>query len=201
MYLSKFVMNKEHPSAKQAMKNVQDFHRNLMTYFQNSRQEAGVLYRTNFLTKNPIVYVSSKIPPKNIRQGFMDLLESRSIDSYVESLSNGKIFSFDICTIPCKKVVREGKKNSARITLGLEVERIEWLQRKAEGAGFRILAVQEMECSETYGKKKAAGYEMYLKGYHYQGQLIVDDEKKFRQAYCDGIGPDKAYGYGMLLLV
>ena len=34
-----------------------------------------------------------------------------------------------------------------------------------------------------------------------QGQLIVDDEKKFRQAYCDGIGPDKAYGYGMLLLV
>ena len=96
MYLSKFVMNKEHPSAKQAMKNVQDFHRNLMTYFQNSRQEAGVLYRTNFLTKNPIVYVLSKIPPKNMRQGFMDLLESRSIDSYVESLSNGKIFSFDI---------------------------------------------------------------------------------------------------------
>ena len=86
MYLSKFVINKEHPSAKQAMKNVQDFHRNLMTYFQNSRQEAGVLYRTNFLTKNPIVYVLSKIPPKNMRQGFMDLLESRSIDSYVESL-------------------------------------------------------------------------------------------------------------------
>ena len=155
MYLSKFVMNKEHPSAKQAMKNVQDFHRNLMTYFQNSRQEAGVLYRTNFLTKNPIVYVLSKIPPKNMRQGFMDLLESRSIDSYVESLSNGKIFSFDICTIPCKKVVREGKKNSARITLGLEVERIEWLQRFWQFRRWNV--VKPME------KRKLPGMRCILK--------------------------------------
>ena len=79
-------MNKEHPSAKQAMKNVQDFHRNLMTYFQNSRQEAGVLYRTNYLTKNPIVYVLSKIPPKNMRQGFISNLLKPAIASHIHTL-------------------------------------------------------------------------------------------------------------------
>lgn len=201
MFLSKFVINQENPSAKQAMRNVQEFHRNLMACFQSSRQEAGVLYRMNLSMKIPVVYVLSKAAPQNVRRDVMQLLESRSIDSYINSLREGRIFSFDICTIPCKKIVREGKKNSARITLGLEAERIQWLLRKADDAGFRILTVQEMECTETYGKKKATENEMFLKGYHYQGQLIVKDGEKFRQAYCEGIGPDKAYGYGMMLLV
>ncbi len=201
MFLSKFIIHQENPSAKQAMRDVQDFHRNLMACFQSSRQEAGVLYRINLSMKIPSVYVLSEVAPQNMRKEVMELLESRSIDSYIESLRVGNIFSFDICTIPCKKVFRQGKKNSARITLVQETERIEWLQRKAKDAGFRILTVQEMECIEVYGKKKSAGNEIFLKGYHYQGQLIVEEEQKFRRAYCSGIGPDKAYGYGMLLLV
>lgn len=200
MFLSKFMISQGNQSAKQAMRNVQDFHRNLMLRFQTSRQEAGVLYRIDFSGRNPVVYVLSKRSPQDVQREDMRLLGSRSIDSFIATIKAGKVFSFDICTIPCKKVVREGRKNSARIMLKLEEDRIEWLQRKAVHAGFRILTVQEMERIETYGKKKAEGYEMFLKGYHYQGQLIVEDEEKFCQAYCEGIGPDKAYGYGMLLL-
>jgi len=201
MYLSKFIIHQENPSAKQAMKNVQDFHRNLMACFQSSRQEAGVLYRINLSTKIASVYVLSKIAPQNARKEVLELLESRSVDPYIESMRTGSIFSFDICTIPSKKIVREGKKNSARITLESEVERIEWLQKKAGNAGFQVLTVQEMECVKAYGEKKAAQNKIFLKGYHYQGRLIVEEEEKFRQAYCNGIGPDKAYGYGMLLLI
>lgn len=201
MYLSKFIIHQENPSAKQAMRNVQDFHRNLMACFHSSRQEAGVLYRINLSAKMPLLYVMSKIAPQNARKEIIELLESRPIDSYIESIKTGNIFSFDICTIPSKKISREGKKNSARITLKPEGERIKWLQRKADDAGFRILTIQEMECVNTYGEKKAEKNEIFLEGYHYQGQLIVEEEEKFRRAYCDGIGPDKAYGYGMLLLV
>lgn len=200
MFLSKFVINRENRSAKQAMGDVQDFHRNLMLRFQSSRQEAGVLYRIDFSKKDPLVYVLSKESPQDVKREDMRLLGSRSIDFFIDAIKAGNMFSFDICTIPCKKVVREGKKNSARILLKSEAERIEWLQRKAVHAGFRILTVQEMECIEASGKKKAEGNEMFLKGYHYQGQLVVEDEEKFRQAYCEGIGPDRAYGYGMLLL-
>lgn len=201
MFLSKFVIDYHNPSARQALRNVQDFHRNLMARFQSSRQEAGVLYRLDLSKREPVVYVLSRYAPQDTGRRDMRLVGIRQMDTTISSFKTGKQYSFDICTIPCKKVVREGKKNSARIPFGLETERIEWLQRKAVAAGFQILSVQEIGQTETYGKKKEERNGIFLRGYHYQGQLIVEDEEKFQRAYCDGIGPDKAYGYGMLLLL
>lgn len=199
MFLSKFIIDRHNPSARQALINVQDFHRNLMKRFQSSRQDAGVLYRLDLSKKDPIVYVLSKIEPQNTGQKDMHLKKSRQMDQIILSMINGKRFGFDILVIPSKKVVAEGKKNSRRITLTTELERLKWFQKKALQYGFQVLSIQELNEVNTYGRH--GNNSMLLKGYHYQGQLLIEDEEKFRLAYCEGIGPDKAYGFGMLLLL
>ena len=39
-----------------------------------------------------------------------------------------------------------------------------------------------------------------IDGYRYVGTLSVQDVDLFKKAYETGIGRDKAYGYGMLML-
>lgn len=200
MFLSKFIINQDNPSAKQALNNVQDFHRNLMARFQGSRQEANVLYRIDLSKKMPAVYVLSKDMPQDVRRTDMEMIGIKQMDQIILSMSKGKQFTFDICTIPSKKIACKGEKNSKRITLLSEEERLGWMHRKASQHGFQILLLQELEQVNVYGNH-GSNNKMLLKGYHYQGKLLVEDTEKFRQAYCKGIGPDKAYGYGMLLLI
>ncbi len=199
MYLSKFEINRDHPSARQALCNVQDFHRNLMARFDTTRQQSGVLYRMDLSKKCPVVYVLSKVPPKDMARKDMKLVGVQQIDSMLQNITKNQRFSFDVCAIPSKKVQREGKKNSRRITLHSENERLEWMQKKARQGGFQITTIQEINAVNSFGSHGNSS--MQLCGYHYQGQLIVEEPEKFRQTYCEGIGPDKAYGFGMLLLL
>ena len=176
MYLSKFVINRENPSARQAMCNVQDFHRNLMARFQTTRQQSGVLYRIDWSKQNPFVYVLSSVMPKEITRKDMKLIGCRQIDFMLRDIHENQRFGFDICAIPSKKMPQEGKKNGSRITLRSEPERLEWMRKKAARGGFQIITIQEVNAVKTFGSH--GNNVMKLCGYHYQGQLVVEDPEK-----------------------
>ena len=69
--------------------------------------------------------------------------------------------------------------------------RLEWLRRHAEVAGFAFAdaRVRELE---------ARGRDVRLAGVLFDGVLEVKDPSVFRQALETGIGPAKAFGFGLL---
>ncbi len=76
---------------------------------------------------------------------------------------------------------------------------IDWLARRAETAGF---SVKEDSTSVlpgyVYVHKTREGNGVRLRSVRYDGTLTVTDPARFREAMLEGIGPGKAFGFGLL---
>lgn len=86
----------------------------------------------------------------------------------------------------------------------------EWLTRQAAPAGFSLLKESttilpgyiyfrkhgNQREEESEGKQKDTGHR--LRSVRYDGILHVTDTVRFRQALIEGIGPGKAFGFGLL---
>ena len=101
-----------------------------------------------------------------------------------------------------KRVVRdEGgglKKNGRRTGIYDQEGLLSWLQRKAMQAGFEVL-----ECSPgppIHGYFVRGGRRGKHIGVDFQGVLLVTDRVAFERAFHSGVGPAKAFGFGLLML-
>lgn len=203
MYISKVILDRRAPSIWQCLSNCQDMHRNIMKMFESSRKEAGVLYRMYLKNSEASVYVLSQIEPINAELPHgMKLIGTKEISSLINTFNKGECFAFDLLAAPSKKIDIENKKNSRRRALQTQEERLEWLNSKAASGGFIINSVQECGKERYYGTHNAEnGGKMVIDAIHFQGSLCIDDRDKFVSMYKSGIGPGKAYGLGMILLM
>jgi CRISPR system Cascade subunit CasE len=75
-----------------------------------------------------------------------------------------------------------------------------WMVRKAKDAGFRIAdksLIIGAPIDEHFTRKGRRGKHVSV---DFQGLLNVTNQDRFRKAFCDGIGPAKAFGFGLLML-
>lgn len=208
MYLSKIILDIRHPSVRQALRDANDMHRNLMSGFDiqsgdgTARANGQVLYR--LFSKRDQIYllVSSreKPDPKKlaVRGFYTDTTLIRDVSPLKKTFKMGMCFRFEVLVSPCKKEGGE-QKNSKRIYLNTPEARIEWLSRKAKQGGFEILYADEMgKRVDVQGRRG----NMMVKnsGVVFSGMLRITDADAFWESYTRGIGPGKAYGMGMLNL-
>lgn len=200
MYLTKIELRPDERTTQYALANCQQMHRHVTGLFGTDRKSAEILYRLRQERGRNAVYLYSACPvdPSRLLPG-MTLTGSRDLTDWVSALTVGQLWQFDLLAAPMKKVSAEGKKNSQRRILRTEEERLQWLARKAEQSGFRILSVRELEYVRQSGRR-AGSQAMYLDAYHYTGSLEIVDADDFRRALAQGIGSGRAYGLGMLLL-
>lgn len=205
MYLSQLALEIGNPSTQQALRNCHDMHRNLMRAFDESaldlpRTGPALLYTLTSIGGKPALYVLSRECPDWSRVKGVRCYDERvpkCIDSLREKLTPGRRLRFTLLASPTKKTPREGKL-SARVFLREEAERKEWMQRQAEKAGFAMLHMQEKEQRQIAGMRQGAP--IHYAGVLFSGVLEIVYADRFWDAYCDGIGPGKAYGLGMLLI-
>ncbi len=201
MYLSKIILDRRHPSIRQALRDCHDMHRNIQNWFYKPRKDAGILYRLNCNEKDAAVYVLSEEQPdqSKITNDCMKLVGSREVSDFEGQMTAGKSFHFSLLTSPCKKVPIGNSKNSRRRFLRMPEERAEWLQRHAKQSGFQICSICEKNEQELHGGQKESG--MFIRTVEFEGILKITDPNIFRHSWENGIGPEKAYGMGLLLLV
>jgi CRISPR system Cascade subunit CasE len=75
-----------------------------------------------------------------------------------------------------------------------------WMQRKAETAGFELVdgtLVVGLPVEERFFREGKVGKHISV---DFQGVLRVTDRFLFRQAFEQGIGSAKAFGFGLLML-
>ena len=200
MYLIKVEMARSLPEVRHALADCQKMHRLVTGLFDAARQDANILYRTNFVADQLHLYLYASIPvtepaAKRYR------IAQRDLTPWLERLQPGQYLKFDLITSPSKKVSMDGQKNSRRRILREPSERQAWLERKAEQSGFAICQVIEQEQIHVSGKHPAdQGGIMHHDAYRYQGVLQITDSEAFRRSLQKGIGSGKAYGFGMMLL-
>lgn len=205
MYLSKIVLDIRHPSVRQALRDVNDMHRNLMSGFamgtgrETPRADMQVLFRVVERRDQLYLLVSSEEKPD------VTALATRGFhtdDSMIRDVSvlrrvfvPGKVLRFELLASPCRKAGGEG--NSKRFFLETPEERMAWLRRKGEQGGFEVLYADELSRRiDIYGRRGDA--EVKNSAVLFSGVLKITDADVFWKSYTCGVGPGKAYGLGML---
>jgi CRISPR system Cascade subunit CasE len=208
MYLSAFNLDIKSPSVRQCLANAQDMHRNILSAFGNQVEKTqgsrmGVLYRLIESGKLIKLYVLSPVLPDwcAVRDnGFHLRGQPKNIEFLYSQAKKGRLYGFDILCIPSKKEVRQGK-NSRRVMLRTQEERMEWFIKKAEQNGFSIVWAREEARCKVITKNVSSGISAWHSGVRFRGNLMVSDVTLFSNAFIKGIGAGKAYGFGLLLLL
>ena len=95
--------------------------------------------------------------------------------------------------------------NGARVPLRDDAQRLAWLVRKGAAAGFVLVTdvtdvgqpdVVIIDEGKSQGRRD--GKRLVFEGVRFDGRLRVTDPHRFIEALRAGIGPAKAYGYGLL---
>lgn len=204
MYMTCVAIDRHNPSARQALADCCDMHKNIMRLYSSSENSVArcagkILYRIVEQQNEIMLYLTSTHLPDMRKTAWIKSHTVRQCDlqPLVNRFAPGQSFSFDLLTHPSKKEMRTGA-NSHRVFLRTARERADWLQRQGEKGGFRVVSLQEGAPFDLRGKRPTGN--ICLRAVRMMGRLEITDTARFAQAYQSGIGPEKAYGMGMLLL-
>jgi len=122
-----------------------------------------------------------------------------------ESYFTRNRYRFQLCANPTKKVAVQKpdgsfKKNSRRVPLSKREDLIAWIKRKGELGGFCVEenSLRTIPRGREYFEKN--GQRGLHSAVEFQGVVAVTDPQKFHDAFTRGIGPAKAFGFGLLVI-
>ena len=201
MYLSKILLDPMHPSARQALRDRQDMHRNVLRFFPDDGLQESVLYRV-VETKYEIqlIVLSNSQPDADRILSFGGKLSSTSdISSLPDLYKEGAVLRFSLLACPSKKVAAADGGNSRRVLIREPGKMAEWLSRQGQKYGFSVLECNEPSAAQRLRiGRKSGGVD--LNAIDLSGVLRIDDAALFWVSWRKGIGPEKAYGLGLMLL-
>lgn len=219
MYLSQLILNPHSRQVQREISNIYQMHRTIMTAFpENLPKDERILFRLDVDRRNVIkLLVQSQYQPnwEFISTSSKDYLLPPSlmdIDApnpavtqfdLSKTLLPNQILAFRLRANPTIKKDRPGKKQGHRIGIYDETSQIEWLNRKAELGGFRILSVrssQEEKISDTIFRQNSSDQRMEMLAILFDGVLQITDPNKVNDAIRNGIGSGKGFGFGLLSL-
>jgi CRISPR system Cascade subunit CasE len=93
----------------------------------------------------------------------------------------------------------DGRTIGKRVGLEREAEQRQWLERKGETGGFRLLDFEVRPRGQAVFRRGQSrpGTQTHL-GVEFEGVLEVVDADRFRETLAQGIGSGKAFGFGLL---
>lgn len=221
MYLSRLTLNPRSAQVRSELARPYEMHRTLSRAFEHGPFEvsrakdesSGVLFRVD---ENPrdnsiSVLVQSKITPdwsrlsdhKDLREQpyLLRPAESKSVNLH---LTTGQLLSFRLRANPTKRLSKSaGDDEGKRVGIYDEEKQIEWLKRKAEAGGFRVVRAQisrdETITGEVHRDEKTT-HAVKLLAVQFDGVLQVVEPDKVQQTIESGIGSGKGFGCGLLSL-
>lgn len=139
--------------------------------------------------------ILSKMKPNSLVMGrYGDLATMKTMKYHID-VNDGQIYNFSLFANPTKRT-----STTHKIKQLLDAnEQEQWLLRKAKSNGFQIKQVQLKQPVEKiliHNSQSATK----LIGVDFHGQLIVTNRRSFINALINGIGREKSYGFGLLIV-
>jgi CRISPR system Cascade subunit CasE len=189
-YLARITVGKSQ-AAKLKMGDAYAWHRKLWDAFPDRDGMArDFLFRVDDAETDFKTFLLSATRPIEPTWGHWE------VKSVSESFLTHECYRFQIKTNPTMRRNRDGR----RLGIYAEGKLREWLHRKAEQNGFDVQdenLIVGAPIEETFLKKGMRGKHVAV---DFQGTLRVVERTAFIQAFENGIGSAKAFGFGMLML-
>jgi CRISPR system Cascade subunit CasE len=202
--LSRIQLN---PFSRRAMLLAADptvLHRSLYSLFDKG-ESGRILFRVDTDTGGPTVLLQSGVRPfwDRLELSHADLRSAPQSKEVDVAPALGTELAFRLTARPSRAVSGgAGSGRGKRTDLRTDEERIDWLKRKGEASGFKvtscgltILALAAIKSPIPFDKNSG-----YFCAVRFDGELVVTDPGKLRDAVENGIGTQKAFGFGLLSL-
>ncbi len=221
MKLSRLVLNPLTRDVARAIGDVQQLHQLVMSGFEPDAGAPGrasqrVLHR---LEMDPragalVMYVQSVSDPNwsRLPAGALATLEDRPNPDVrdlteLDLIAIGKVARFRLRANATRKIGTksvDGRVQHGRRVPHRDDERcIGWLVRKGNDHGFELVRDAQGQPNVVVVREAArhgrrGGRMITFEGVRFDGMLRMVDSEAFRAAVTHGIGPGKAYGFGLL---
>ena len=163
------------------------------------------LWRIDRLTgKDYLLVVSETKPDKNLleRYAVKESYACKDYSSFLNTIRAGEKYHFRVVLNPIHSVLEEGKKRGKVYPLYSEEDQLHFLSSRAEKYGFHINENEYMVTERGQEKLlKRGGKSANLVKAVYEGLLVVDNAEKFVELLINGMGREKAYGFGMMTVI
>lgn len=209
MYLSRLKFHALDPRAAKLLGNRYRLHAALMRGYADAGEDERVLFRVEPVAGRSAwqdVLVQGRNAPDwtPLLEDYGHACQAQSKAFTVEP-SAGQHYRFRLLANPT--VTRDRK----RLGLVGEGAQREWLERRAEASGFRLLdctvidegllpAWKKDEGQQPPKGQKPKGKRLTIRTARYEGLLEITEPQIFGKALESGIGPAKGLGCGLLSL-
>jgi CRISPR system Cascade subunit CasE len=123
------------------------------------------------------------------------------VTSVEPEFRTGDCYRFRLRANPTVKKQDEKHRNGYRAGLVREEDQLKWLRDKGlQQCGFELLEARISPEAKITSRKGSSGPVMTFLAVRFDGLLRVTDPEKFLEAVQSGIGPAKAFGFGLLSL-
>ena len=205
MYLSRLILNPRSRRTQSELSSVYELHRSIMRAFPSHlSDDERVLFRVDIdrITGVPTVLVQSQdVPDWSFFDGeagyLLDTGECNpACKRFEPTLRAGQLLAFRLRANPTVK--RDGR----RVAWFDETDQLDWLRRKADQHGFRVVSATVTPEGFVDTRKSEGGTRHSVRHYavRYDGHIQVVDSQACVEAIASGIGPAKAFGFGLLSL-
>lgn len=190
----------------------------------NAREYFGVLFRLEIgRSEGTSLLVQSRIKPDWLKLpgDYLDPAEAdnpavKDVSRIYSGISTGQVLSFRLRANVTRRVNKHSKFGDPdhksewkgkRVEIWGENRQLEWLFRKGQAAGFDVVTAhldgdkEYLEAGANPGGKlegKKNEKRLSFGAVTFEGLLRVVEVEKFRETISKGIGPAKAYGFGLL---
>ena len=217
MYLSRLILN---PRSRQVQRELADpyqMHRTILSAFPETLPvDERVLFRVDQhpRTAQITLLVQSLHPPDwsslarpgkaylHSSEHSLDGLPNPDVKLVQLALRLGQTLAFRLRANPTIKRNREGKKQGRRVGLYREEDQLQWLERKLESAGAKLISARISDETRLNGKLHRDGkrHDMTFLSVQFDGFLRVEIPDNLVEAVENGIGSGKGLGFGLLSL-
>jgi len=213
MYLSRLILNPRNRRVQREVAEPYQMHKSLMRCFPNDldHEQDRVLFRveSNPRSGTLTILLQSTLEPEwgwldedGARGYLLDVAEPNpAVKSFVVNVAAGQTLAFRLRANPTvKRKFPSG--DHKRVGIYGEEKQIEWLRRKGEHHGFRLLSARTSGQDEVNGSAWRNGHKHRLKlvAVQFDGLLQVIDPERLGEAVRQGIGSGKGFGFGLLSL-
>lgn len=200
MILYKITFDRRKERDRHLLADLGSIHRGLLKILDTNPLEDRMLFRIHADPKGQEVYLyvqSAKEFPEN------QALYLYDIGKRLDAVQEGDILSYNISVVPQKSEPPASPHARGKKRYILQpAEFIPWWEKKAESNGFLVGNTSVI----SYGFHKVSrtefdqGKTFSLFSATLQGKLKVTNLSAFRHAVLHGIGREKAFGQGLLLV-
>ena len=216
MFLSRLILNPPSRQERAEMANPYEMHRTVTQGFTGEVVETErVLYRLDIHQKSGLtsILVQSMLNPNwlfLLEPGKDYLLENGALPEFIQnpavkevnlSLSAGQMLAFRLRANPTRRLSQNHAQDShKRVGLQKEPEQLQWLQRKMEIAGAKLISANVADSTQVNGKLFRENVKHTLKfvSAQFDGILQVQNPDQLIKSIDQGIGSGKGLGFGLL---